>query len=187
MVRPWFEEWRSFEDFKLGKEQHTPEEVNFRERRFKFWREAWVAVEFVERTIVTKDKTKLRLTTEGSPAGDFELDDGDRIHNFEIAEATDPSMILAWKKMITAGGRVLPEAEESISGKLAREKIPALITKKSQKGYPPNTSLIIYLNLWTDFDRMGLHGLVPKVGHKFSAIWLLTSGRVERIFPTEIF
>jgi hypothetical protein len=183
MTRLWFEEWRSFEDFKGGVERFSPSELNLRERTFKFWREAWLATQFVERAIHNKEEIKLRLTPEGSPAGDFQLDEGNAIHNFEVTEAMDPNSQPELKRIWATGGRIFQESEDVVSGKLAREKIPELIASKSRKSYPSGTILVIYVNLWTDFEREGFQGLVPESGHRFSAIWLLTSGRAEQIFP----
>jgi hypothetical protein len=178
-----FEQWLSLDDFEEAIDKACPEEDRLRSNQFKFWREAWVAANFARRTGQTG--VRLRLTADSSPQGDFELETADgRTHGYEIAEALDPSMPPALIKLRAAGGTVLQESEKSVSGALARSEIPRLIAQKAEKAYPARTGLIIYVNLWTDFERAGMAGLVPAEGRKFSSIWLLTSGRALQMFPT---
>lgn len=148
----------------------------FRERSYKFWREAWVASLFITRTAPRWARTDIRLTPEGSPLGDFQIDNGS-IHTFEIAEVLDAVSQPIWKKMEAAGETVLPERADAVSGALAREKIPELIGQKSAKPYPPSTGLILYVNLWTWFETEDLHALVPLAPGPFSSIWLLASDK----------
>lgn len=179
--RDWFERWHDHEDFEQRINLCRPVDDEFRDQRFKFWREAWVAAEFVKRTTEPGTRIQLRLTPEGCPDGDFELDDGKGVQPFEIAEALDGAQRPIWKKLRGAGETILPESEDSVSGAMARKLIPELILKKAAKNYPDGTGLVIYVNLWVDFEREGFGGLVPATDYKFSGIWLLASGRAIKL------
>jgi len=181
-LRAQFEHWQSVVEFEDAIERTRPEESSLRSQEFKFWREAWVAAQFAR--ISGQSDVRLKLTSDSSPEGDFQMEGSDGVaRGFEIAEALDPTMPAALKKLREMGGSILRESDDSVSGARARAEIPRLIAQKAAKGYPVGTGLIIYVNLWTDFERVGTGGLVPTTTYQFASIWLLTLGKALRIFP----
>jgi hypothetical protein len=169
------------EEFERGIDDIMPDCESFREQRFKFWREAWVAARFTRLT--ANVSAKLRLTPDSADWGDFELQDEGGRHVYEIAEALDPTMPPAFKRLRAEGTNILHESEHAASGEMARATIPDLITKKAGKNYPAGTGLLIYVNLWTYFSQNDLPQLVPKIAHGFRSIWILDSKGASQIFP----
>jgi hypothetical protein len=152
-----------------------------RSNRFKFWREGWVGSRIVAWAHPT---ATLRLTPESASWGDIEVKDGDSQCGYEIAEAVDAEMLIAFRK----GATRVDVSDHELCGDMTREWVPRLISMEAAKGYPPGTSLIIYLDMWDDEDelpRNELPGLIPRTPHGFRSIWILNSGGhgAWQIFP----
>jgi hypothetical protein len=181
--RKRFEQWQSLAQFRKDVESLRPAIGDYRSRRYKFWREAWVAAEFAHRS--GQSVVCLRLLPEDSPEGDFQILGDDRVcRNFEVTEALDSSMPPALKNLRAAGGEIYHEQEDAVSGALARKQIRRLVELKAKKTcYPAGTTLVIYVNLWSDFDKAGPDGLLPETEIAFASIWLLADGLAIQIFP----
>lgn len=175
--RVWFEDWRTLDQFTLALGEGVPK--NHRSNAQKYWREAWTGARFAK---WVRPSCELRLTADGSPLGDLEVRDASGSCGYEIAEALDAAGMAQHNR----GNTVVGVSEVELSGDMARSLIPRLINQKAGKGYPPGTSLILYLDVWDDeLSLSELPGLVPE-SPGFPSIWLLNSGGsgVCQIHPT---
>jgi hypothetical protein len=184
-------EFRPLSEFKQIVETYRPNEQElarlergdtWRLRCYKFWLEAFLAAEFARRS--GQRDALLRLMPAGS-SGDFQLRNGTAEHLYELTEVLDEEERRRRAKFTRAERcKAQQLSDDQVSGALARRMIPQRIAEKAANPrYSPETELIIYVNLETDFERNGTHGLLPATDIQFKAIWLLAEQKALRIFP----
>jgi len=126
---------------------------------------------------------ELKLMPDGH-AGDFAIKIGNLVSVYEATEVLDVETRRRHAKLSRTERRQVEHVpEEDSSGSLARKLIPQRIADKaSNSRYDAQVGLVIYVNLWTDFEQRGIAGLLPAINIPFKTIWLLTGSKALRIF-----
>jgi len=144
-ARPWFEEWRSPVDFESRRREirrAVDASFQFNRGEAKWLLEAWLISKFGR----LKNLPKVKLNRSDPPDAFVQI--GDSSTPIEITEILEPGRLRGLEYRPGA-----PEVEEDPVEDWVRraDQIPSAllsgIRKKTAKAYPPNTQLLVYLNI----------------------------------------
>jgi hypothetical protein len=149
--------------------------------KYKFWREAFVAVLFAQRTGQLNAELKL---TSGDFPGDFVLRNVRGAHLYEVTELLNEEERRKQANFTPEERRMVCSIPgDELSGALARRLIPERIAAKSQNRlYTSATGLVVYVNVYADFEQNSTDGLLPAISIPFDTVWLLADGKAFCIF-----
>jgi hypothetical protein len=128
----------------------------------------------------------------GADPPDFELKRAGRIERYEVAEIIAPGRRrgdeLGADRLIAPELRSLAQhipQEQWTSAASALDEIARVAQRKTEKGYPADTSLVLYLNIWPIGDQAayqrGIAGAAAAASSAFKHVWVLDNGTLRRI------
>ena|ERR1051326_6851310 len=125
----------------------------------------------------------LKLTSDGS-AGDFVLKNTDGEHLYEVTEVLNEEERRK-RAQFTRVDRMKVQhvSADEMSGALARRLVPKRIAAKSQnRRYTGETGLVVYVDIYTDFEHAGTSGFLPSTLIPFKTVWLLADENAFCLF-----
>jgi len=127
----------------------------------------------------------------GADPPDFELSFGERVERYEIVEVQAPGrrrgdeLKADLKSPEDRARPVHVPAEEWTPAASVLRQLEEAARRKAAKGYPADTVLVVYLNVWPVAGARkvsaGLAAALAPAHAAFKAVWVLDNGRLERI------
>ena len=128
----------------------------------------------------------------GADPPDFELTFGERVESYEVVEVQAPGRRrgneLKADRLKSPEDRARPvhvPAEEWSSAASVLQQVEEAARQKAAKGYPAETVLVVYLNVWPVAGARkvsgGLAAALAPARAAFKEVWVLDNGRLKRI------
>lgn len=149
----------------------------------RLFREIWGTYEFCR----LAPSEEARLIRDDQINADFSCKLAGRMLNLQLTEAIEEGRIRGREYQLGPKLQHDPFEDWGNRRRQIPDRLRETFAKKARKGYPPDVSLLVYLNIvtydyWREEIEADIFGVSNETERPFASIWIIWSGRLYRTY-----